>query len=68
MLAIQNSLQRVGNPIIDRPACPSCGRPMHLARTAPRTDGLADLRIYRCGECGVSLTEASEDGTAAYPG
>jgi len=41
---------------------------MHLARTAPRTDGLSDMRIYRCGECGLSLTEASEDGTAAYPG
>jgi hypothetical protein len=41
---------------------------MHLARTAPRTDGLSDMRIYRCGECGVSLTEAAEDGAAAYPG
>ena len=40
---------------------------MHLARTAPRTDGLADLRIYRCGECGVSLSEGAEDGAAAYP-
>jgi hypothetical protein len=40
---------------------------MHLARTAPRTDGLSDMRIYRCGECGVSLTEAAEDGAAAYP-
>jgi hypothetical protein len=67
MLAIQNPLRPVGNPIIDRPACPSCGRSMHLARTAPRTDGLSDMRIYRCGECGVSLTEAAEDGAAAYP-
>jgi hypothetical protein len=67
MLALQNSSWPVGNPITDRPACPNCGRSMHLARTAPRTAGLSDLHIYRCGECGVSLTQAAEDGAAAYP-
>jgi len=41
---------------------------MHLARIAPRTEGLSDLRIYRCGECGVSLTEAADNGAAAYRG
>jgi ribosomal protein L37AE/L43A len=65
MLALQNSLRSVGNPIAARPACPGCGRSMHLARIAPRTDGLSDLRIYRCGECGVSLSEGAEDGAAA---
>jgi hypothetical protein len=38
---------------------------MHLARTAPRAEGLSDLRVYRCGECGVSLSEAADDGAAA---
>jgi hypothetical protein len=37
---------------------------MHLARIAPRSDGLAELRVYRCGECGVSLSEAADDGAA----
>jgi len=41
---------------------------MHLARIAPRSEGLSDLRIYRCGECGVSLTEAAADGAAGCCG
>ena len=68
MLAIQNSLRPAGNPITAGPACPNCGRSMHLARTAPRTEGLSDVHIYRCGECGVSLTEAADDAAAAYRG
>jgi transposase-like protein len=68
MLAIQDSLRPVGTAIAARPACPNCGRSMHLARIAPRTNGLSDLQIYRCGECGVSLTKAAGDGAAAYPG
>jgi hypothetical protein len=31
---------------------------------APRPDGLSELRVYRCGECGVSLAEAADDGAA----
>jgi hypothetical protein len=65
MLAIQNSLRPAGNPITAGPCCPNCGRSMHLARTAPRCEGLSDLHIYRCGECGVSLTEAADGGAAA---
>jgi hypothetical protein len=38
---------------------------MHLARTAPRPEGLTDLHTYRCGECGVSSTQAADDGAAA---
>jgi len=34
---------------------------MHLARIAPRPESLTDLRIYRCGECGVSLAEAADN-------
>jgi hypothetical protein len=41
---------------------------MHLARIAPRSEGLAELRVYRCGECGVSLSEAADEVTAASCG
>ncbi len=64
MLMTQNSLRPTGNPITAGPGCPNCGRSMHLSRTAPRTDGLSDLRVYRCGECGVSLSEAADDVAA----
>jgi|GEM_PF-1860053 len=62
MLAIQDLLQPAGHPIVAAPACPNCGRSMHLARIAPRTEGLSDLHIYRCGECGVSLCQGADDG------
>lgn len=64
MLEMQNLLRPPGNPITAGPACPNCGRSMHLARIAPRSEGLSDLRIYRCGECGVSLVEAADDVSA----
>jgi transposase-like protein len=66
MLTIQNSLRPAGNPITAGPGCPNCGRAMHLARIAPRSEGLADLRVYRCGECGVSLSEAADTGAAGH--
>jgi transposase-like protein len=65
MLAMQNSLPSLGSPVTG-PACPNCGRSMHLARIAPRSEGLSDLHIYRCGECGVSLAEAADDSAAQY--
>jgi transposase-like protein len=68
MLAIQDLLRQAGNPITAGPACPNCGRSMHLARIAPRSEGLSELRIFRCGECGVSLTEAADDASPAYRG
>jgi len=68
MLVTHNASRPVGNPLTASPACPNCGRSMHLARIAPRSEGLADLRIYRCGECGVSLTEAADDVFAAHRG
>ena len=64
MLVMQNSTRPAGGSINAGPACPSCGRSMHLARMAPRPDGLSELRVYRCGECGVSLAEAADDGAA----
>jgi hypothetical protein len=64
MLVVQNLSRPAGSPIAAGPACPNCGRPMHLARTAPRAEGLTDLRVYRCGECGVSLAEAADDSAA----
>jgi ribosomal protein L37AE/L43A len=65
MLVMQNLSRPAGDPITAGPACPNCGRSMHLARIAPRPEGLSDLRIYRCGECGVSLAEAAGDSVAA---
>ena len=61
MLVMQNLSRPAGNPVKAGPACPNCGRSMHLARIAPQPDGLADSHIFRCGECGVSLIEAADD-------
>jgi hypothetical protein len=46
------------------PPCPSCGRPMYLARTTPR-GGLPDLCVFKCGECGVWATESADERRAA---
>jgi DNA-directed RNA polymerase subunit M/transcription elongation factor TFIIS len=51
----------VGEQIKHRPACPNCGRSMHLTRTTPRSGGLPDVRTYKCGECGVWATTAADD-------
>jgi transposase-like protein len=47
------------------PRCPSCGRPMHLARTAPRSAGLAHLPVFKCGECGVWVADAPDERRSA---
>lgn len=47
------------------PQCPSCGRPMHLARTTPRAGGLPELCVFKCGECGVWITESANERRAA---
>ncbi len=64
MLVMQNQSRAAGNPIKAGPLCPNCGRSMHLARTAPQPEGLTDLHIFRCGECGVALAEAAADKSA----
>jgi len=50
-----------GNGIGQRPACPNCGRQMHLTRTMPRAADAADLLTYKCGECGIWATKAPTD-------
>jgi hypothetical protein len=65
MLAMQNMSRPAAAPIKAGHLCPNCGRPMHLARVAPRPEGPTDINIFRCGECGVSLAEAADDKSAA---
>ena len=43
------------------PPCPSCGRPMYLARSALRSDAVPDLCVFKCGECGVWITESAAE-------
>jgi hypothetical protein len=61
MLAEQTSTRRMDRDFTLRPACPNCGRPMHMARIMPATGGVPDLGTFRCGECGVWVTEAVGD-------
>jgi hypothetical protein len=59
--ALRSARDPVRDRIKDRPICPNCGRPMHLARSTPRAGGLSDLRTYNCGECGVGAIKAADD-------
>jgi hypothetical protein len=43
------------------PPCPNCGRPMHLARTIAGWGGLPDSCVFKCGECGVWVTESADE-------
>ena len=54
-------LMRRGSEPILRPPCPNCGRPMHLSYSNSAYGVLPDVRRYRCGECGVSVTGAADD-------
>ena len=47
------------------PPCPSCGRPMYLARSIPLSDTRAGSSVFKCGECGVWLTQSAEEGRVA---
>jgi len=58
MLAIETYTRPVVDYVTVRPACPNCGRSMHLARITLGTGGLPDLGTFSCGECGVSVREA----------
>lgn len=61
MLARQE-MRPVRDGITGRPACPNCGRSMHLSRVSPGSGGFCDVRTFGCGECGVWMTEAADDG------
>ena len=41
-------------------SCPTCGKQMILIRDVPGLGALPPLRIYKCQECGVPLTETEE--------
>lgn len=58
MLATE--LPRPSGKYASVPPCPSCGRPMHhMARAVPQM-GRPDLCVFKCGECGVWVTEADD--------
>lgn len=59
MLAIRDLMREVDGQL--QPACPSCGKPLRVARITPRSDGRTDLRTYGCQQCGVWLTEAADE-------
>ncbi len=46
----------MSNEGVFSPSCPSCGKQMTLARTAPPVGAPTGLRTYRCVACGVSET------------
>jgi hypothetical protein len=60
MFAIQQ-VQSARETLTTTPACPNCGRPMHLARITRGAGGAQDVRTFGCGECGVWTTEAAGD-------
>jgi hypothetical protein len=43
------------------PACPSCGRALHFARTDPATNGFAELQTLSCRECSLWITESTDE-------
>jgi hypothetical protein len=43
------------------PPGPNCGRPMYLAHYAALGAGLADLCVFKCGECAVLLSESADE-------
>lgn len=49
------------NPV-KSPLCPACGRAMVLVRTVPRLGGLPELHSFECRQCGVTLTQACDEG------
>ncbi len=63
MLGIHELIGTGSDAVTARPLCPNCGRPMHVSRTTKSTGGQSALRTYGCGECGVWVTEATNDIT-----
>ena len=65
MLAVELTRPTTECATDDLPLCPNCGRPMSLDRTTPRSGGLPDLCVFKCGECGVWLSESAGERPAA---
>jgi hypothetical protein len=61
MLA-SHEIRPVRDGIRGQPACPNCGRSMHLTRITPGASDRRNVRTFGCGECGVWATEAADDG------
>ena len=59
MLAYPVATRPVNEGLKLRPACPNCGRSMHLTCTPAK--GGPSLEAFRCGECGVWLAESAGD-------
>jgi hypothetical protein len=55
------SAPQVGYDFTNRPACPNCGRSMHRMHIMLGAEEFRELGTFRCGECGVSVTEAAGD-------
>ena len=49
------------------PLCPNCVTPMTLVRAIGRGGGLADLYIFDCSTCHLSLTEADRVRPVSEP-
>ena len=49
------------------PLCPNCVTPMTLTRAIGRGGGLADLHIFDCSTCHLSLTEADQVRPVSEP-
>jgi predicted RNA-binding Zn-ribbon protein involved in translation (DUF1610 family) len=44
----------------EAPDCPSCGAIMRIVRVVPKLGGLAELRTFRCLDCGEVLTREAD--------
>ena len=52
-------------PSDELPLCPSCARPIVLARAWPRVGGLAEMQTFECKRCSIVFTElANGEGSA----
>jgi hypothetical protein len=57
MLAIGDLMREVGGKL--QPAC--CGKLLRITRITPRSGERTDLLTYGCQQCGVWLTEATDE-------
>ena len=43
------------------PDCPTCRKPMALARSVPRVGTMPEIESFKCGTCGQVTTEVREN-------